>query len=260
MRLLAFALVFAAVVCATPRVARADTRGMRPDARTHYDRGLKLYQRHQYDDAITELRAGLAIDPQPEILYALGQAERRRGHCDRAVEYYQSCLALVKDPAAVAAVKVQIERCNVQQGDTREEAEQLPGPDPFAPNAPPAPPAPSPQPAPAPSSPPAPALQAPAPVPPATSTAVAPAPRRARWQRDALGLSLVGVGIAAAATGGVLFGVAESRLDAAGGSYQQYADARNAPTLQAVGIGGLAVGGVLVVVGVVRLAIVGARR
>ena len=233
---------------------------MRPDARTHYDRGLKLYQRHAYDDAIAELRAGLAIDPQPEILYALGQAERRRGHCDRAVEYYQSCLALVKDPAAIAAVKVQIERCNVQQGDTKEEAE-LPGPDPFAPSAPqpartppsarvPAPPQP----------PPAPALQAPAPVPPATPTAVAPAPRRHRWQRDALGLSLVGVGVAAAATGGALFGVAESRLDAAADSYQMYADARSAPTLRAVGIGGLALGGVLVVIGVVRLAIVGARR
>jgi tetratricopeptide (TPR) repeat protein len=259
MRLSAAALAFVLVVVAVPPRARCDARGMRPDARTHYDRGLKLYQRHQYDDAIAELRAGLAIDPQPEILYALGQAERRRGHCDRAVEYYQSCLALVKDPAAVAAVKVQIERCNVEQGDAKEDAEQLPGPDPFAPSAPPVPAPPVPAPPAAAS--PAPALQAPAPVPPSTPTAVAPAPAPLnRWQHDALGLSLVGVGVAAVATGGALFAVAETRLNDAAGSYQQYADARSAPTLQAVGIGGLALGGALVVAGVVRLAVVGARR
>lgn len=256
MRLVAFALALVCIVVVAPPRADGDVRGMRPDARTHYDRGLKLYQRHQYSDAIAELRAGLAIDPQPEILYALGQAERRRGHCDRAVEYYQSCLALVNDPAAVAAVKVQIERCNVQQGDARDEAESLPGPDPFAPGSP----APSAQPAPEAGTP-APALQAPAPVPGSTSTAVAPAPaRRNRWQRDAVGLSLVGVGLAAVATGGTLLGVAEARLNDAAASYQQYADARGAPTLQAVGIGGLALGGVLVVAGVVRLAVVGARR
>jgi len=242
------------VVAGAATSARADGRGMKPEARVHYERGLKLYEHHQYDDAIGELRAGLAIDPQPDLLYALGQAERRRGHCDRAVEYYQSCLALVKDPVAAAAVKVQIERCNVAQGDNKEEAEQLPGPDPFAPGAPqPAEPAPA-QPAP-----PAPALQAPPPVQaPAPTTVASSPPHRKRWQRDALGLSLVGVGVAVAATGGALFGVAESRLDAAAASYQDYADARSAPILRAVGIGGLGFGGVLVVIGVVRLALVGA--
>jgi tetratricopeptide (TPR) repeat protein len=261
-RLVCLLFVVALALFAAPPRARADARAMRPEARAHYDKGLKLYARHQYDDAIAELRAGLAIDPQPEILYALGQAERRRGHCDRAVEYYQSCLALVKDPVAAAAVKVQIERCNVAQGDNKEEAEQLPGPDPFAPGAPQPPPNAAPPPAtePAPA-PPAPALQATPPVQaPAPTTVASAPPRRARWQHDALGLSLLGAGAAVAITGGVLFGVAESRLDAAGDGYQQYADARSAPTLRAVGIGGLALGGVLVVVGVVRLALVGARR
>jgi tetratricopeptide (TPR) repeat protein len=256
MRRLACLVVLLLAALAAPARVHADARAMRPEARQHYDRGLKLYGRHQYDDAITELRAGLAIDPQPEILYALGQAERRRGHCDRAVEYYQSCLALVKDPVAAAAVKVQIERCNVAQGDAREEAD-LPGPDPFAPGAPPAPPTAPPAPEPAT---PAPALQAPSPVHPAPTTVASAPPHRARWQRDALGLSLLGVGAAAAVTGGVLFGVAESRLDAAAGSYQQYADAQSAPTLRGVGIAGLALGGVLVTVGVVRLAVVGARH
>ncbi len=255
---LAVVVVAAVALVAAPPAAGAEPpRTMRAEARVHYERGLRLYERRQYDDAIVELRAGLAVDPQPEILYALGQAERRRGHCDRAIEYYQSCLALVKDPVAAAAVKVQIERCNVEQGD--EGPLQLP-----AQAAPPTPTPPTPTP-PTPAAPPAaepaPTLQAPAPVPaPSMPTIVAPPPPRARWRHDALGLSLIGVGVAAAATGAALFGVAETRLDDAADGYQQYADARGAPTLRAVGIGGLALGGVLVVAGVVRLAVVGARH
>jgi hypothetical protein len=97
-------------------------------------------------------------------------------------------------------------------------------------------------------------------MPPAASTAVAPAPHRARWQRDALGLSLTAAGVVVAATGGALFGVAEVRFDHSARSYQDYVDARSAPTLYALGIGGLALGGALVVAGVVRLAVVGAHR
>ncbi len=235
--------------------AAADARAMKPEARAHYERGLKLYERRQYDDAVVELRAGLAIDPQPELLYALGQAERRRGHCERAIEYYQSCLGLVKDPAAAAALRVQIERCKVTEGEPKEEPAQLPASPPAAASAPV-----SVVPAAAPPAAPAAAVVAPA---AAVVAPAAPAPAAApsaRWSRDALGLSLGGIGIAGAAVGGALMGVAHARGAAAGGSYQAYADARSAPTWWTAGVVTLAVGGALVVAGVVRLAIVAARR
>lgn len=116
MRALGMLLLVALVVAPRAAVA-APAHGIKPEARVHLERGLKLYDRQRYDEAIAELRAGLAIDPQPDLLYALGQAERRRGNCQRALEYYQSCLALVKDPASVAALRVQIERCRVEEDE-----------------------------------------------------------------------------------------------------------------------------------------------
>ena len=95
-------LAFAPVsrVAAQPAARPAAASSLKPAALVHLQAGMKLYEEEHYVEAIAELRAGLAIDPQPDILYALGQAERKRGDCKRAVEYYQSCLALVKDPAA----------------------------------------------------------------------------------------------------------------------------------------------------------------
>jgi tetratricopeptide (TPR) repeat protein len=240
--------------------AHADQRVMKPEARVRYERGLKLYRHHQYDEAIGELRAALAIDPQPDLLYALGQAERRRGHCDRAIEYYESCLGLVKDAAAAAALRVQIERCKVEQGDPKKEP---PAPVPAAPTAPGSA-APGTSTAPSPPLTPVPELSddAPAVLPeshPAPRPPAPPAAAAARWYRDALGLSLVGVGLAGGAAGGALAGIAHARLDAAGDSYQKYADARSAPTLWTAGIVTVSVSGALIVAGAVRLAVVGAR-
>jgi tetratricopeptide (TPR) repeat protein len=240
---------------------------LKPEARVHLERGLKLYDRQRYDDAILELRAGLAIDPQPDLLYALGQAERRRGNCKRAVEYYQSCLALVKDPASVAALRVQIERCRVEQDEDPRIAR------PSEPTAPPAATPTTTATSPTPREP-APA-SAPADTTPKESAALpesddddsaAPpvaAMVRARphpWYRDSVGWTLTAGGLAAIAAGGALVGVARARLDTANDSYQNYADARTAPALWTGGIVALSVGGAVLAGGIIRLAVVAARR
>src|SRR5205807_10031921 len=80
------------------------------------------------------------------------------------------------------------------------------------------------------------------------------------WHRDALGWSLTAVGLAGIAAGGALVGVARARADAAGDSYQQFADARNAPTLWTGGIVTLAAGGALTLGSIIRFGVVAARR
>jgi tetratricopeptide (TPR) repeat protein len=211
--------------------AQAPGTSLKPEARAHYRRGLELYQHGQFDAAISELREGLAIDPQPELLYALGQAERKSGHCDRAVEHFQACLALLKDPAAQAAVRVQIERCAVEQKE-----EPKPGPE--------ARPQPLPEELPE--------IQWPEPAP-------APPPKRSSWIRDPLGGVLTTIGLAGVATGGALIGVARDEGAHAGDSYQRFADAQNAMSLWTGGVVSLSVGGALILGGIVRYAVV-ARR
>ena len=237
MRLFAGVILVVAAASASAQPAGAT---LKPAARVHFTRGLKLYERKQYDAAVEELEAGLAVDPQPELLYSLGQAERRRGRCDRAIERYQACLALLQEPAAAAAVRLQIERCRAEQ---------------------PKPPEASPAPAPATPTPPSPSTAAPEGEPPDW---VEPAflPTRAAppsWRRDPLGASLTALGLAGLAAGGALVGVAVNQLDHAGDSYQRYADARSAPTLRTAGLVTLSVGGALVVAGVLRWALVGVR-
>jgi tetratricopeptide (TPR) repeat protein len=265
MRALGILFVFA-ILAGAPAGA-APRAHLKPEARVHLERGLKLYDRQRYDEAIVELRAGLAIDPQPDLLYALGQAERRRGNCKRAVDYYQSCLALVKDPASVAALRVQIERCRVEQD---EDARIARPPDEAT-----APPAAAPTTATSPSPSEHPPASTPADTMPKESAALpesddddsatppVAATVRARprpWYRDSVGWTLTASGVAAIAAGGALVGVARARLDASNDSYQSYADAQTAPALWTGGIVALSVGGAILIGGIIRLAVVAARH
>ncbi|HEX4462092.1 MAG TPA: tetratricopeptide repeat protein [Polyangia bacterium] len=242
-RILVALVAFASVARAQP------THTMQPAARAHLQRGLKLYEQQHYDDAIAELREGLAVDPQPDILYALGQAERKKGNCARAIEYYQSCLALVKDPAAAAAIKVQIERCQVKAGDAAKqqsfEVEPWPSDSPAR------------QAAPTPETPTLTTTTASTATPPPSPTSSTPStsPSRA-WSRDPLAASAVAIGLGGIIAGGVMVGLAKSRLDVASDSYQQYSDARGWPGVWAGGIVSLSLGGALVVVGVARYVVV----
>ena len=234
--------VVAVVVLGGPAAAQTAARGragMKPAARARLQTGMKLYEQGHYEEAIAELREGLAIDPQPDILYALGQAERKRGDCAHAIEHYQSCLALVNDPAAAAAIKVQIERCQVSSG-TREPFDVEPWPKESATGKPAAP-------------------DAAALTPTATATTT-PAPASERsWGRDPLGASAVALGLGGIVAGGVLVGLGKARLDVAGDSYQQYSDARGWTSVWAGGIVSLSVGGALVALGVIRYAVVAHR-
>jgi hypothetical protein len=166
-RALAVAVAVALVVVASAAPARAQSAGRAAEARRHLDKGNRLYLEGRYDDAIVELQAGYALEQRPDFLYALGQAERKRGDCKAAIRYYQAFVDTGQSPQRTVAVLVQIDRCK---------QELAAGPaTPSAPSAPPVAAEPSPSPSASPSPP-----QSPAPAPPAaaaTSAAViAPSP------------------------------------------------------------------------------------
>jgi len=107
----ALAIAIALVVFAFAVAARAQSASRAAEARRHLDAGNKLYLEGRYDDAVRELRAGYAIDARPDFLYALGQAERKRGDCKAAVRYYQAFVDTGQSPQRTVAVLVQIDRC-----------------------------------------------------------------------------------------------------------------------------------------------------
>jgi tetratricopeptide (TPR) repeat protein len=80
-------------------------------AQDHLTRGLRLYDVQQYDEAIAEFRAGYAIEPNPQFLYALGQALRKKGDCAAAVESYRAYLRTAPAERQAQAAEDQITRC-----------------------------------------------------------------------------------------------------------------------------------------------------
>src|SRR5262249_34291360 len=85
---------------------------MKPEAEALYTRGMQLYNAGKIAEAKVELRAGQAIDPRPEFLYALGQCERNLKNCARATEYYQEFLATLPPEQQRKLARMQLERCN----------------------------------------------------------------------------------------------------------------------------------------------------
>jgi hypothetical protein len=110
-RALAVAVAVALVVVASAAPARAQSAGRAAEARRHLDKGNRLYLEGRYDDAIVELQAGYALEQRPDFLYALGQAERKRGDCKAAIRYYQAFVDTGQSPQRTVAVLVQIDRC-----------------------------------------------------------------------------------------------------------------------------------------------------
>src|SRR5262249_56193729 len=115
-----------------------ESQQWKPEARAHLERGLQLYDRNQLDEAIAELKAGHAIDPRPEFLYALGQVHRRKGDCAEAVKYYQAFVDTSPPAHQAAMARELIDKCKRDAPPRTEDVPTLSN-DP-APETPPPPP------------------------------------------------------------------------------------------------------------------------
>jgi hypothetical protein len=186
----------------------------------HIAKATKAHRDGRFDDARVELEAAYALDPQPDLLYAIGQVHAKLGNCSAAITYYKLFVAVQKDPQVARVIDQAISACKPAPAP----AGQPPPPD--------APPRPDASPAPVgiratpprdherpPAQKPAlPGDQAPSPAPgskPFTRTPPASAARHAPWYQDKLGDVLVLGGVAATVVGLIEYRGALSDLDAA---------------------------------------------
>jgi hypothetical protein len=126
-RLLAVALTLAATAATADEPASHEWR-------RHFQRGLQLFDEHRYALAIDEFRAGYAIEPRGELLYALGQAQRLGGDCPSAIATYRAFLAGAPTPQQSAVVQQNIADCE----ETLRRTTITPPPPPIVPLPPPA--------------------------------------------------------------------------------------------------------------------------
>ncbi len=176
--------MFVAAVLALATRAHADDR--KPTAQGHIDRASALHKEGKLDDALAELTAAYAIEPRPQLLFAMGQIHVGLGQCAQAITYYERFLATRPAPEVAAVTSEAIEVCKTNP------------PPPIAEPPPPPPPAPS-----------APSVATPLP---------APAPPRARaapWYSDRVGDALLAGGLVSGVVGLVFWRSAVSDRDAA---------------------------------------------
>jgi tetratricopeptide (TPR) repeat protein len=199
------------VLAVAPATALADKK---EDAKAHVAKATKAHKDGHFEAARVELEAAYALDPKPDLLYAIGQVDAKLGKCGEATTYFKRFLATQNDPQVAKVVDQAIAACK-------------PAPE-AATNPPPAdnPPPPSDRSAPA-SDQPAPASDKPAPVTdkpapvaarpqPFAGTKSTPAgAQRSPWYKDKLGDGLVLGGIVATVIGVVEYRGALSDLDAA---------------------------------------------
>ena len=130
----------AAVALVVVLAAAADSAWAQPprSAAAHLVRGSRLYNEGHYDEAIAELEAGYAIEPRPDFLYALGQAERKRGDCKAAIEWYQRYVDTGPSAQRTVATLVQIDRCKQELASAAPSTTTPPPRAPAEPSPPPA--------------------------------------------------------------------------------------------------------------------------
>lgn len=174
-------LLLIAALCAVPFTASAGPSAKdKKDAKAHIKAATEAHKQEKFDVALTELEAAYALDPQPDLLYAIGQVQVKLGNCPEAIMSYEQFLDSkpAQEPADAAneAIKVCREQLAAQQ---------------------PPPPPPEPTPAPAPAAP---------PPPPAV-------PEGKPFYSDVVGDVLVGAGAVAAVTGVSLYVSARGTID-----------------------------------------------
>ncbi len=190
----------------------APLRPMLPAAAQYLRSGLERFEQKDYAGAVHDFEAGWAIDPHPDFLYAMGQAERMNGRCDLAINHYGAYLLQVTSKAQVAAARLQLERCEKALKKEQNEAR-------AEPSAPP------------------PQLLLPE-LPPAAAVAptVIASPPTPRAYTDAVAWVLTGLALAAAVAGGIVWGQADGTIRQGSQSYAQYEAALGAIIPRVVGI------------------------
>lgn len=96
------------IALAPARIAAADDAQA---ARSLFKKGVEEYKAKKYGDASITLLKSYELDPKPDTLFALAQAERLDGRCPDAREHYKKLLEQTSDMSTAKAVQSNLELC-----------------------------------------------------------------------------------------------------------------------------------------------------
>ena len=122
-------LLLIVAIAALPRPALADPK---LESKQHFEAATKAHKDGRFGDALTELMVAYALDPRPELIYAIAQIHVKLGQCPQAITFYERFLATNPKPEHAARAHQAIEVCKTnppppeaQQADTTNSREDL---------------------------------------------------------------------------------------------------------------------------------------
>lgn len=98
-----------AVVLAAPLAAHAEDPKV--EAKHHVERATQLHKDGRFADALDELKTAYALDPEPQLLYAMGQLLVKLGRCAEAINYYQRFVDSKPEPEVAQLATEAIHVC-----------------------------------------------------------------------------------------------------------------------------------------------------
>ena len=85
--------------------------GPKQEAKAHVAKATKAHEAGKFEVALTELQAAYKLDPQPELLYAIGQVYSKLGKCEEAEDNFKKFKAKTKDAQVKKVVDEAIDAC-----------------------------------------------------------------------------------------------------------------------------------------------------
>jgi tetratricopeptide (TPR) repeat protein len=175
-----------------PSTAFADAKA---EAKIHIDKATAFHGDGKFKQALDELTLAYALDPKPELLYAIGQVHVQLGNCTEAIAFYERFLTTKPAAGPTAAAKEAIQSC---KSAAPPEPKPDPKPDPV----------PDPKPDPEPVKDPEPPPNQPPPKP-----ETPPSTGGSPWYKDVIGDVLVSGGIVSGVLGVVFYTQMSAKLD-----------------------------------------------
>lgn len=115
-------LLALAIAALATGVALADDAALRA-ARSHFERGEKLYALTRFREALDEYQKAFDAKPLPDFLFNIGQCYRNLGDYDAAIFSYRKYLQLAQDPPNRAQVEQLIRELEANR--SRSDAQRL---------------------------------------------------------------------------------------------------------------------------------------
>ena len=111
-------LVLAAALVMSGAVAHAQPKSSNPDAEAKKVSATDHYAKGELGAALADLAEAYHLDPQPELLYAMGHIEVELGDCAGAVAHYKQYLGTNPSQKAKDVTQLAIDDCNKKLGVT----------------------------------------------------------------------------------------------------------------------------------------------